>query len=115
MVVTSTAKPHWLLSDIYVNLRFAERCILWENLELVASFHSMPWVIVGDFNKVLIGDDKFGGNLININRALRFQECLDICKMIDIGFSSPRFTWSNCRPLTHLVQEKIDKAFVNAE
>ena len=40
-----------------------------------------------------MGEDKFGGNLININRALRFQECLDICRMIDIGFSGPCFTW----------------------
>lgn len=75
----------------------------------------MPWVIAGDFNEMLIREDKFGGNLININKALQFQECLDICRMIDIGFSGPRFTWSNRWPFTHLVLERIDRAFVNAE
>ena len=35
--------------------------------------------------------------------------------MIDIGFSGPRFTWSNRRPLFHLVQERIDRTFVNAD
>ena len=37
------------------------------------------------------------------------------CRMIDIGFSRTRFTWSNQRPLTHLIQERIDRVFVNAE
>ena len=35
--------------------------------------------------------------------------------MIDIGLSGTRFTWSNHIPLSHLVQERIDRAFVNAE
>lgn len=114
VVVSSLTHPPWLLSAIYASLRFAERCLLWENLEVVAGLHSMPWVIAGDFNEVLMGEEKFGGNPISMNGALQFQECLDICRMIDIGFSGPRFTWSNCWPLSHLVQERIDRAFVNA-
>nr|XP_023888968.1 uncharacterized protein LOC112001032 [Quercus suber] len=35
--------------------------------------------------------------------------------MIDIGFSDARYTWSNNRPLMQLVQERIDRYFVNAE
>ena len=100
VVVTSTAKPPWLLSTIYASPQFAERHLFWENLEYVASLHSVSWVIAGDFNEVLMGDDKFGGSSINIDRALRFQECMDICRMINIGFSGPRFTWSNRRPYT---------------
>ena len=34
--------------------------------------------------------------------------------MIDIGFFGPRFTWSNHRSLTRLIQERIDRVFVNA-
>ena len=52
---------------------------------------------------------------MNINRAFKFQECLDTCKMISIGFSSARYTWSNNRPLMQLVQERIDRVFVNVE
>ncbi|XP_075634949.1 uncharacterized protein LOC142607348 [Castanea sativa] len=71
--------------------------------------------MAGDFNEVLMGNDKFGGRAVNISRALRFQECIDFCRMIDIGFSGTRFTWLNQRPLTNLIQERIDKVFVNAE
>lgn len=34
--------------------------------------------------------------------------------MIDIGFSGPRFTWTNKRKLQALIQERIDRFFVNA-
>ena len=35
--------------------------------------------------------------------------------MIDLGFFGPRFTWSNLRPHTQLVQERIYRVFVNTE
>ena len=93
----------WLLSIVCANPRYAEQRLLWENLSTVASFHSFPWVIAGDFNEVLLGEDKFGGRNVNINRALKFQKCLNNYKMIDIGFSGPRYTLSNLRPLSQLI------------
>ena len=92
VIVNSASKPPWLLSAIYANPRLAERLLLWENLESMASLHSLPWVIIGDFNEVLIGEDKLGGNSVNIRRALRFQDCLNTCRMIDIDFSRPHYT-----------------------
>ena len=84
---------------------YVERCLLWENLEAISGLHSLSWVIASDFNEVLIGEDKFGGRPVNINKALQFQECLDACRMIDIGYSGPRYMlsnnmWSNNRLLT---------------
>ena len=57
----------------------------------MASLHSLPWVIAG-FNEVLVEEGKFGGNSVNIRKALQFQDCLNTYKMIDIGFSRPRYT-----------------------
>ncbi|KAL0001244.1 hypothetical protein SO802_015025 [Lithocarpus litseifolius] len=114
-IISSTSKPSRLLFVVYGSPRFAKIHLLWDNLKSVAGLHSMPWVIEGDFNEVLMGKDKSGGRPISLGKALLFQECLDTCKMIDIGFSSPRYTWSNHRPLAHLVQERIDRVFVNAE
>ena len=93
------------MSAIYASPMYVERCLLWENLEAVSGLHSLSWVIASDFNEVLIGEDKFGGRPVNINKALQFQECLDACRMIDIGYSGPRYMlsnnmWSNNRLLT---------------
>ncbi|XP_050259946.1 uncharacterized protein LOC126705028 [Quercus robur] len=59
VIVNSSSRPPWLLSAIYASPGFAKRWLLWENLESVANLYSMPWVIVGDFNEVLMGEDKF--------------------------------------------------------
>ena len=115
LVTPNYSNTPWLLSAIYASPRLAERRLLWDNLKTLSDLHSFPLVMVGDFNEVLMGEDKFGGRAVNISRALRFQECLNFCRMIDIGFSRTRFTWSNQRPLTHLIQERIDRVFVNAE
>ncbi|XP_023874018.1 uncharacterized protein LOC111986582 [Quercus suber] len=103
IVKVISSNSSWVLSAIYASPRYAERCLLWNNLTTVASLHSLPWVLAGDFNEVLIGEDKFGGRAVNISRALRFKECLDSCRMIDLGFSGARYTWSNRRPVTDLI------------
>ena len=50
---------------------------------------------------------------MNSSRSLEFKECLDYCNMIDLGFSGPRFTWTNKREVGALIQERIDRFFVN--
>ena len=104
-----SSNSDWLFTAVYASPRSAERQILWNNLNKAADLHSMPWVLAGDFNEPLLEGDKFGG----INRSLLLKECLDKCNMIDIGFSGPRFTWTNKREVQALIQERIDRFFVN--
>ena len=103
-----------LISAIYASPRLAERRILWNNLKTIAQLHNLPWLMLGDFNEVLCGEDKFGGNQVNLNRALEFKECLDECNMLDLGFAGPKYTWKNCRPITSLILERIDRCFANS-
>lgn len=51
---------------------------------------------------------------MSVSRSLLFKECLDNCGMIGIGFFGPRFTWTNKREVHALIQERIDRFFVNA-
>lgn len=59
------------------------------------------------------GEDKNVGRQVNINTALEFKDCLDSCNMIDLGFTGPRFIWTNKRPISDLILEKIDICFAN--
>ena len=86
---------------------------LWNNLKTVAHLHNLPWLMLGDSNEVLCGEDKFGGNRVNLNRALDFKNCLDECNMLDLGFAGPKFTWTNRRPISNLILERIDQCFAN--
>lgn len=69
----------WILSEIYASSRFAERCLLWDNLNMLASLHNLPWSLMGDFNEVLFEDEKLGGNTICQRRVRAIQECMDAC------------------------------------
>ena len=50
---------------------------------------------------------------MSVNRSLLFKKCLDKCNMMDIGFAGPLFTWTNRREVQALIQERIDRFFVN--
>lgn len=43
--------------------------------------------------------EKFGGNKPNANRMHDFNKMID-SKLLDLGFTRPKFTWSNCRKKT---------------
>ena len=105
----------WLIFAIYASPRLVERRILWSNLSIVAKLHKLPWLLLGDFNEVLCGEENFGGRQVNINRAMEFKDCIDACNVIDLGFAGPKYTWTNKRPLSDLILERIDRCFANPE
>ena len=87
--------------------------MVWANLSKIAKLHNQPWLMLGGFNEVLNSEDKFGENQINLNRALEFKACLDNCSFLDLGFAGPKFTWTNKRPVTSLILERLDRCFAN--
>ncbi|XP_030941566.1 uncharacterized protein LOC115966475 [Quercus lobata] len=89
MVKDLSTKISWLMTTVYASPRWAKRRLLWDNLMKVAELYALPWIITGDFNELLRAEDKFGGRPVNLSRAIQFQECLNFCGMIDLGFSSP--------------------------
>ncbi|XP_075645738.1 uncharacterized protein LOC142616864 [Castanea sativa] len=103
----------WIIFAIYASPRLAERHILWHNLSLVNATHNLPWIMLGDFNEVLSGEEKLGGRPVNAYRARPFQDYINECGFMDMGFSGPKFTWSNLRNLSDLIQERLDRGFCN--
>ena len=73
MVRDISSNSSWLMSAIYASPKFVERLLLWENLSKVVELHNLPWIIAGDFNEVLVEEDKFGGILVSISKAFKFQ------------------------------------------
>ena len=66
-----------LLSSIYGSPRFSEICILWSNLKILSERHNLPWAVMGDFNDVVIRDEKMGCNGICRRRVLEYTNCMD--------------------------------------
>lgn len=45
-----------------------------------------------DFSELLSSEEKLGGRLINAYKARLFQDCLNECGFMDMGFVGLRFT-----------------------
>ena len=111
-VQMSPSKPHWLLSAVYASPNLDIRLKFWDQLVNFASTHNAPWVITGDFNDILSRHEKFSFTPANTRRINAFQNCLDACNLLDLGFNAPRFMWTNKRD-RGLVMERLDCFFCN--
>ena len=76
---------------------------------MLANLHDLPWALMGDFNEVLLEEEKSGGNLVCLKRVKAIKECRDACHVMDLGFSGPKFTWSNKRETGDLIQCRLDR------
>lgn len=95
------------ISFVYGSLNRLKRKLLWEGLQSIAPNHSIPWLILGDFNTILSPSEK--RSPFNIGeRCNFFGNFVDSCALQDLGFSGPSFTWQ--RGGTFL---RLDRALAN--
>jgi len=65
----------------------------------------------GDFNDVLLGCEKEGGQPKAPGCMDRFREALDDCSLMDLGFVGDPFTWrNNCHNSDNYIRECLDRA-----
>ena len=70
---------------------------------------------MGDFNEVLSEEEKAGGNPICQRRVRAILDCMNECQMLDLGFSGPKFTWTNKKDLGGLIQCRLDRVWANPD
>ncbi|XP_031372557.1 uncharacterized protein LOC116187768 [Punica granatum] len=73
----------------------------------------MPWVALGDFNEAATSWEKLGGSAASAKHMSLFNRMLDECALLDLGFTGPRFTWSNLWDFDDLIQERLDRVLTN--
>lgn len=57
-----------------------------------------------------------GGRPVNYNLINPFINMLNSCKLVHLGSSGPKFTWSNCRRFRNdFIMERLDKCYANLE
>jgi hypothetical protein len=56
-----------------------------------------------------------GGDRPSNSRMFEFKNCLNACSTIDLGFSDPKFTWSNYHDVSSLIMERLDRALANPD
>lgn len=75
-----------------------------------------PWLLIGDFNDIVKPFEEFGGGgPPSENKIATFNNFLNSCGLVDLGFVGPPFNWTDGRLGNHIIRSRIDRAHVNFE
>lgn len=76
-------------------------------------FPSLSWIIVGDFNCVLLGEEKKGGLPPLCIECEEFFNWMSACELFEPPQSGLKFSWSNNRNGAARIMAKLDGMLVN--
>ncbi|XP_074301391.1 uncharacterized protein LOC141632776 [Silene latifolia] len=102
------------LTMVYAFNGLSERKALWSRLQDMSGHIHSPWLICGDFNTVLAPSERLGGSTTK-EEMEDFQNCLDVCHMVDIPATGSLFTWNNKQEAATRIFSRLDRALVNHE
>ncbi|CAD5335072.1 unnamed protein product [Arabidopsis thaliana] len=115
-VLLPGASARVIISIVYAANEEVTRKELWKeivdlgrNLGIV----NKPWLMLGDFNQVLLPQEHSNPPSLNIDRRMRdFGSCLSEMELSDLVFKGNSFTWwnkSSIRPIA----KKLDRILAN--
>ncbi|KAH7856993.1 hypothetical protein Vadar_007799 [Vaccinium darrowii] len=113
MITEIPNRKIWAATFVYGCPVRTGRSLIWEEIRKIASYETLPWVCMGDFNQVLGDGEKMGGNCPRQSSITEFHGMISDSGLIDLEFKGPRFTWRNNRRGEEFIMERIDMAFAN--
>lgn len=85
----------WQITGFYEDPDTASQENSWSLLKMLSSQFQLPWVCLGDFNEIILAEEKQGW-LDRLERQMQsFCDALDFCELKVLGFNGFQFTWSN--------------------
>uniref|UniRef100_A0A803PAR7 Reverse transcriptase domain-containing protein n=1 Tax=Cannabis sativa TaxID=3483 RepID=A0A803PAR7_CANSA len=99
----------FFVSLIYAFNNEKKREELWADLEELAKKISETWILMGDFNEIMNGDERIGRRA-QCNPSQRLQDCMENCNMADLKYSGSFYTWNNKQKPEERIFSKIDRA-----
>jgi hypothetical protein len=86
---------------------------VWDLLRELRDMSALPWCIIGDFNDLLSQEDKQGQNLHLNWLCDGFRSAIGDCDFTYIHLDGYPFTWIESRGSSHVLEERLDRAFTN--
>jgi hypothetical protein len=85
----------WRFTGFYGEPRRELRKESWYLLRFLRAHSVVPWLCAGDFNEVLHGGEHFAKNEREEWHMNAFQDVVEDCRLIDLGFQGLPYTWDN--------------------
>ena len=115
VIVTEKDGVSWRLTGIYGHIEKLKRIETWNLMRLLHQQVTLPWICIGDFNEILLANEKQGGEPRSEWQMVNFREVLDNCRLRDMGFKGARFIWCNRKDEQDRVYVRLDRRVANQE
>ncbi|XP_018853114.2 uncharacterized protein LOC109015083 [Juglans regia] len=114
LIKDGIAKMKWLLTGFYGSLCTSGRKHSWRLLRALKPVSPIAWLCIGDFNEIMLANEKWGAADRPYGQMEDFCEALNDCGLSDLGYKGDKFTWSNRREGVQFTKERLDRALGNA-
>ncbi|XP_028555181.1 uncharacterized protein LOC114580776 [Dendrobium catenatum] len=101
-----------VLSVVYASNSQAERINLWDDLRVIGSHISSPWLILGDFNCCLCPEEKSGGSILLPSQIWDLKSLIFDMGLLDLASTGLQYTWFNQRA-NDPIHLKLDRMLIN--
>jgi exonuclease III len=100
----------WRGTFVYGEPKSSERHHMWTALRRIAQDASAPWLMIGDFNETKWRHEHYSETKRSEKRMADFRRLLSFCKLNDIEFTGPPWTFDNKQKDRKNVRARIDWA-----
>ncbi|KAL2933323.1 5'-nucleotidase domain-containing protein 1 [Bienertia sinuspersici] len=112
-VLDEQDRPLWLAVGLYGWAEQANKLHTWELIRNLVGQHQGPIIFFGDFNEILMDEEKEGGVCGGQRSMTDLKDVLDACWLRDLGYTGEKFTWQRGRSMKTLVRERLDRFVAN--
>ncbi|GMI64491.1 hypothetical protein HRI_000118400 [Hibiscus trionum] len=104
----------WRCTGFYGAPEVQNRAHTWNLLRQLDDMGDTPWLVIGDFNELLLAQEKTGGRIRSERQMDDFRNALQDCGLNDIGYRGPWFTWEWGKLSSNLIRERLDRGVANS-
>ena len=102
----------WVCSAIYGSPTLSLQELLWGHLAELRRRILLPWMLIVDFNEVLLPSEVKGGEF-SLAQANHFARVMENCELMDIGMVGNKFTWCHIIQGRRQMVKRLDKVLVD--
>ncbi|XP_060182106.1 uncharacterized protein LOC132611743 [Lycium barbarum] len=102
-----------VITMVYANTDRTTRVALWNDLFHISCTIDSPWLVGGDFNVIVDEIEKYGGLEVPFVEVEDFNQCINLCQLMDLGFKGSMYTWWNGRSDEHCIFKRLDRCLAN--